>query len=842
MAVNQSILLGIGASIGASFDTSLHKVKTNIKGIDTDLKTLSKQQLSFKALDTAQKNLDSFRDKVAESSEKINILKLRLKNADPETQASKKIQAELDREIAKRDKLSSQLETHKAKVKSESAALGDNLHKRDAINASIEKRIAHQTKLNTLIDKQGELEDKKAQLGSSLMGTVAIGATVAVPIKLAVDFESAMADVKKVVDFDSPVELKTMQSDILKLTRTLPMTAEGIANIMASAGQAGIAKNELMGFAESAAKMGVAFDVTADEAGDMMAKWRTAFKMNQTQVNTLADQINFLGNTTAASAPKISDVVRRIGPLGEVGGLAAGQIAAIGASMVSTGVESEVAATAIKNFMLSTVAGASATKGQKEAYKSLGIDAEKLAKRMQTDAGGAIEDLLTKLQKLPKHMQAATMKELFGSESIGAIAPLLTNLDALKDNLRKVGDETQYSGSMQKEFASRAATTANNFQLMSNKLTEVGVQIGAVLLPAVNATLDLLSPLVTGIANFVSENENLVKGIATVGASLLVLKVGMMAGAYGIVAVKGAVLALNIAMTANPLGLLVKGLMVLGVALSAAWPYLKQSSDAFFEFATKVKFALEDIGATLSSRWESTKTFLSAIPATFSAVGASVTSTLTTAFSWTPLGLIVNNWTAITDFFSSIPTKMQTIGAEIVAGLGRGLANMGSVIADYTIKPISNMIDSAKGMLGIKSPSRVFMSIGSDTMAGMTLGLEKTAPQATGSVTSTIGNMVKTATLSSALIASPVMAAAEQATPAYLQNAQTMLMPAPQAQTVATAQTAPQAQAPVSVTHQHSYTITINGANQNAKELAEQVMSEINRQQAIKQRSGLYDR
>ncbi|UTW68688.1 phage tail tape measure protein [Anaerobacillus sp. HL2] len=41
--------------------------------------------------------------------------------------------------------------------------------------------------------------------------------------------------------------------------------------------------------------MGVAFDVTADEAGQMMAEWRTAFKMNQTEVSTLADQINYLG-------------------------------------------------------------------------------------------------------------------------------------------------------------------------------------------------------------------------------------------------------------------------------------------------------------------------------------------------------------------------------------------------------------------------------------------------------------------------------------------------------------------------------------------------------------------
>ena len=31
-----------------------------------------------------------------------------------------------------------------------------------------------------------------------------------------------------------------------------------------------------MAFAQDAVKMGIAFDITADQAGDMMSKWRTA--------------------------------------------------------------------------------------------------------------------------------------------------------------------------------------------------------------------------------------------------------------------------------------------------------------------------------------------------------------------------------------------------------------------------------------------------------------------------------------------------------------------------------------------------------------------------------------
>ncbi|MFX8813214.1 phage tail tape measure protein, partial [Acinetobacter baumannii] len=82
----------------------------------------------------------------------------------------------------------------------------------------------------------------------------------------------------------------------------LPMAAKDIAAIVAAGGQSGIAKNELLGFAESAVKMGVAFDISAQESGQAMAEMRTAFKMSQTEVVSLADKINYLGNNTPAAA------------------------------------------------------------------------------------------------------------------------------------------------------------------------------------------------------------------------------------------------------------------------------------------------------------------------------------------------------------------------------------------------------------------------------------------------------------------------------------------------------------------------------------------------------------
>ncbi|EHF9647372.1 phage tail tape measure protein, partial [Salmonella enterica] len=177
---------------------------------------------------------------------------------------------------------------------------------------------------------------------------------LALPVNAAIGFESKMADIRKVVDgLDDKKAFAQMSDDILTLSTQLPMAAEGIAEIVAAGGQAGIARGDLMQFANDAVKMGVAFDTTAEESGQMMAQWRTAFKLTQEDVVVLADKINYLGNTGPANAKKISDIVTRIGPLGGVAGVASGEIAAMGATIAGMGVESEIASTGIKNFMLS---------------------------------------------------------------------------------------------------------------------------------------------------------------------------------------------------------------------------------------------------------------------------------------------------------------------------------------------------------------------------------------------------------------------------------------------------------------------------------------------------------
>lgn len=464
----------------------------------------------------------------------------------------------------------------------------------EALQKTIDKEkaaIAHREKMAGLREKrQGASEKFSAAKGRFIEATLMAGAIAAPLIEStqeAIKFESVMADVRKVVDFDTPEQFKAMSGDILKLSTELPMAAEGIAKIVAAGGQSGIAREDLLAFAESATKMGIAFDITADQAGDMMAKWRTAFKMNQEEVVALADKVNYLGNTTAASAPLISDVVTRIGPLGEVGGVASGEIAALGASMVGVGIPSEVAATGIKNLVLGMAAGEGATKSQAAAFAALGMSAEDVASRMQVDAKGAIIDVMKALQALDADKRAATLQDLFGKESIGAIAPLLGNLENLQENFDKVADAAQYAGSMEQEYAARSQTTENQIQLAKNALDATQISIGNALLPTIGNLFAAVAPILTSFGEWASKNQELVTIIAGVvagiaalivtiaGMTLIVQGAALAYASFQLAAefVKGLHLATkiataaqwawNAAMTANPIGIVIMAIAAL---------------------------------------------------------------------------------------------------------------------------------------------------------------------------------------------------------------------------------------------------------------------------------------
>lgn len=341
---------------------------------------------------------------------------------------------------------------------------------------------------------------KAAAVAASAFAALQIADFAGDCVNAAMEYESAMADVAKVVDGlkdengNLTESYHEMSDAILDMSKNIPMTAEELSQIMAAAGTAGIATEDLTRFTETAAKMGVAFDSTAEQAGEWMAIWRTALGLTQDEVEVLGDQINYLGNTSSENALKLSQIVTDIGSLAKISGVSAAELAALGAA--TTGIDANVAATGLKNMFVAMGQGTQATEKQQKILQKLGFTSTEVAERMQQDSKGMILDLLESINKLPKAEQEAAISGYFGKESLATVAVLAGNLDNLKDQFNKVGDAAAYTGSMEAEYATRAATSANNVQLLENRFNALKIQLGTYLLPILNTVLGVLS---TGI-------------------------------------------------------------------------------------------------------------------------------------------------------------------------------------------------------------------------------------------------------------------------------------------------------------------------------------------------------
>lgn len=523
----------------------------------------------------------------------------------------------------------------------------------------------------------------RKQLNSSGLGKISFmdalqGGAMAAPfvmgVKAAIGFESAMADVKKVVNFDTPQQFKQMSKDVLELSERLPMSAEGIAAIVAAGGQSGIAREDLNKFATDAVKMGVAFDQTAEESGSMMAKWRTAFKLNQAEVVGLADKINQLGNTGAASTGQISKIVTAIGPLGEIAGLNAGQIAAMGAALAGVGIAEDVAATGMKNFALTLTSGTAATKSQKDAFKALRLDSAAIAKGMATDSEGTINKVLATIGKVEKSKQAAVLTQLFGKESVGAIAPLLTNLGTLQKNMALVRNEQEYAGSMEKEYASRSATTANAVQLLQNRVTALGIAVGGALLPPFNNFLDQIGPLVSGVSELAEANPWLIKGLIGAAVGFGILRIATVAStvALGV---------MNAVATMSPIGLIVRGIAIAAGLLMGNWSTVAPFFQAIWERVRAPALVLWDVLKTMFSftpmawvvnNWGPLTEFFGSLWELIKAYSTPFMDFMGKIFEFSPLGQLVKYWSPITKFFQDIWADIAPILEPILGFFGGG--------------------------------------------------------------------------------------------------------------------------------------------------------------------------
>lgn len=398
-----------------------------------------------------------------------------------------------------------------------------------------------QKRLATISDAQAKMAaNKKArsEIPGELLGLAASTAPAIYAAKKAVDYESAFSGVTKVVSFKDEKEKAATRIGMMDLASKLGVDQVGMTNIVAAAGEAGIGKRadgktdskELLQFAGDAAKMSVAMDMTAEEAGSTLAKWRSAMGMDQKQAMRLADYSNAISNEMAAKPAEVARVMLRQGATTMKAGFTDRQAAALAASLIAGGEGEETTATAMKNITGRLNKSFAATKSQKETLAMLGFDPEILAKDMQRDAGGTLFKVLGKIGKQDKDKQAAVISQLFGEEVVGAVSKLTANTDLLRKAMKLASEETAYAGSMEAEYQNKAKNRQAMLDRAGAKFDAFVINIGDFFLPLMDDVFEPLGDLAAAGSQLIQTSEaarETAGWIVKAGAGLVALKAGM---------------------------------------------------------------------------------------------------------------------------------------------------------------------------------------------------------------------------------------------------------------------------------------------------------------------------
>lgn len=198
-------------------------------------------------------------------------------------------------------------------------------------------------------------------------------------------------------------------------------------------------------------------------------------------------------------------------------------------------------------------------------------------------------------------------------------------------------------------------------------------------------------------------------------------------------------LLLNAVMAANPFVLIVT--LIAGVvaalvvlynqnetfraAVDEAWGNIKQT--AIDVWGRIVQFFTVDIPNAIQHMW----TWFENLPTNIANMFNNIKNTVANWVS--DMGRKATK--AATDFgknlingIKSLPSKVVEIGRNIIQGLIDGITGAAGKVASAITGAVGNAIDSAKKLLGIASPSKLFKKFGGYTMEGFEIGIEKSVP------------------------------------------------------------------------------------------------------------------
>ncbi|TNM61535.1 hypothetical protein FHN55_17045 [Streptomyces sp. NP160] len=328
----------------------------------------------------------------------------------------------------------------------------------------------------------------------------------------------------------------------------------------------------------------------------------------------------------------------------------------------------------------------------------------------------------------------------------------------------------------QGDFERTSGGLANQQRILAAEWENTKTALGQGLLPALTGFVSFLNssglPAIKSFGSFLADNKTPILAFgAAVGALTLIMAAhsavmavqaagGMLAWLRATTLARTAVAAytavqwlLNAAMAANPIGLVVVAIAALVAAfvlayrnsetfrniVNGVWNWLKSATSATFNAVKNfIVSAWTSIVSVTMSVFNSIKSFIaSAIVNVLTTVARviEIKNRFQDAFQQAN-AIIVSKIAQIIGVVREIPGRivsamgdlggrLRSAGGQLIQGFIGGIQDKVGAAVSAVKNAVGNVVSGAKSALGIRSPSRVFKTIGKYTVQGLEQGLNQ---------------------------------------------------------------------------------------------------------------------
>ena len=594
---------GFNVTIGADtrpFATALRQLNQPIQAAQTNLKRISEGlRLNPTSTSLMTDRLELLGFKILDTKNKVDKLKEARDNLVKEANGNY-----TEEQYRALQSLNSEIDVTEAELKQlqkEYAAFG---------------QVGAQQAL-VVGQKMQEVGQKIQEVGEKLkwISAAAGGALIGI-VKTSVDFEDAWVGVTKTVD-GTDEELAKVRQEIIEMSKATGISKNEIAGVAQVAGQLGIKTGDLSSFTKVMVDLGVATNMSAEEAAMSLARLANITQMSSKDYDKLGATITDLGNHYAVTEREIVDMATRLASTGDLVGLNQSQILALSAAMGSLGTEAEAGGTALsKMFKKMQLAIETNNEQLPKFAKVAGMSVREFKDYFEKDALGALNAFTKGLAKIEEDggSAVATLDDMKLSEVrlSDALLRLVGSGDLLTNTINTADKAWNENTALTNEASKRYDEVLYQWGQVKETLGELAIDLGEILLPIIKQVLERVKEWIEKFNNMDDGQKKMILtllGVAAAASPVLII-IGKLVSGLGSIVVALASAKIAIAVLGAVLGVPLGAILGVIAAIGALIGGLVLLYNKCEWFRNAVNAVVGGIVSFVTSTFETIKNFI----------------------------------------------------------------------------------------------------------------------------------------------------------------------------------------------------------------------------------------